>query len=123
MIFALRISRYSKKIMLARKKQKSKFDKIGFKNQVSLFHKFVVKSCRQFFVAVFNRRDIELTISDARGNKLDNEKARLIKKMISILIAGLRSISFKDTYEESSEKTIMPIELIHLFCKHGAYVC
>ena len=45
-----------------------------------------------------------------------------MKKIIGILITGLSKISRHDSYDDPKLK-FRPIEFIHLFCKHGAFIC
>ncbi len=116
--FTVWLPRYSKKIMQLRLNDYNKFRLRSFNNQMMLFQKYIVKKCRPFFLYVLNQRDFEIAIQDAQTFRMEDEKAQATKRMINMLIDGLKSIDIKD----SNEPGASPAQIMHLFCKHGAFI-
>lgn len=116
--FTIRLPIYSKKIISIRQSAFNTFSNRKFNIQMTMMQKYIVKKCKPFFLFIANKRQYELTIEDNETSRMDSQKAQIAKKMINLLIEGLNSISIQD----KNEPAISPIQLIHIFCKHGGFI-
>ena len=80
-----------------RKINHEKFSRIQiFTSYLSKFQNYTAKKCQQFFISLFNRSDLNLSI-EASSEEL-KQNARLIKKLFGLLFTNLIKISVEDNY-------------------------
>lgn len=91
-VFSQSLPKYAKKIVSARQAIFTKFEQKKFNVEMTLFQKYLVKKCKPFFLFIGNNRKIELTLENEETDRMDTEKAQTAKRLINMLIDGLKAI-------------------------------